>query len=148
MTHVRFNPNVALARANQDFDGMIDSILNGGPSFDKKECCDFSPRVDIIENDNSVKMVAEIAGLDKNEIKVVVEEDVLTISGEKKSYFEVENPKYIRRELKRGKFSRAFNLPDYVNAEDIKADYKKGILSVSLPKVKKAKPKEISVNVD
>ncbi|MFH2035039.1 MAG: Hsp20/alpha crystallin family protein [Candidatus Zixiibacteriota bacterium] len=148
MTLVRFNPNMALARANRDFDGMIDSILNGVPTFNKKECCDFSPRVDVIENVDNVIMAAEIPGLEKNEIKIVVEDNVLTISGEKKSYFEDEKTEYVRRELMRGKFSRAFNLPEYVDAEKIKADYKNGVLQITLPKVEKAKPKEISVNVD
>ncbi len=147
MTHVRFNPNRAMARANMDFNGMMDSMLNGVPTFEKKECCDFSPRVDVVENADNVMMAAEIPGLEKDDIKIVVEDSLLKISGEKKSYFEDEQKGYVRRELKIGKFARSFNLPDYVDAEKIKADYKNGVLHVTLPKVEKVKPKEISVNV-
>ena len=147
MRLVRYNPNRAFARADKGLDSFVNSFFSN-QTDDSDSCCHFAPRVDIAENENELMMFAEMPGFDKGEIKVVVEDNVLTISGERKSSVEDENSHYLRKELRKGSFSRAFTLPDYVEAEKINADYKDGVLKLTVPKVEKAKPKEISVNVN
>lgn len=146
MKLVRCNPNRVFARTGNDFDSALDSFFNGS-LFRPFENGMYVPRVDIIEEKDNLKLVAEIPGMDKAEIKVVVEDGVLIISGEKKSVVDEEKADFIRSELRRGSFSRSFTLPDYVDTDRIEADYENGILSVNLPKAENVKPKEIEVKV-
>jgi len=105
--------------------------------------------VDIAENENELMVKAEAPGLDKGDFKVSVENNVLTISGEKKQEFEEgdKGSNYHRMERVYGKFSRSFTLPSNVDVTNVKANYKNGILEVNLPRKEEAKPKEISVDV-
>ncbi|MEL6824552.1 MAG: Hsp20/alpha crystallin family protein, partial [Calditrichota bacterium] len=84
----------------------------------------------------------EAPGLSKDDFKVVAEEGVLTISGERKNN---EDLKYLQRESGYGSFSRAFNIGDRIEAEKITASYKDGVLTLTLPKAEKVKPKAIKV---
>jgi HSP20 family protein len=109
--------------------------------------CDFMPRVDIVDEKDTVNVHIELPGMKKDDIKVIVENNVLTISGERKRETEEKDKNYLRTERVYGSFSRSFTLTDEVNTENIKADYKDGILKIKLAKAEKAKPKEISVDV-
>ena len=105
------------------------------------------PRVNVYEYDDKVGIVAEIPGLDKNQIKVEVEDGVLTISGDKHSAFEDDGAKVIRRELKQSSFKRSFELGDQLDGENVSAKFKDGILSVSIPKIEPEVPKKHSVKI-
>jgi HSP20 family protein len=146
MTLVRYNPDRVLSNVSRDFDTIVDSLFRA-PLFKWSADCNFAPRVDIIEDKDSVTLQAEIPGMKKEQIKVMVEDGILTISGERKQEFEKKDKGYLRTERAYGSFSRSFTLPDYVDAEKISADYKDGLLNIALPKTEKAKPKEISVDV-
>lgn len=103
--------------------------------------------VEISETDDSLKVEVELPGMKREEIKVNLDKDVLTISGERK--FETvsdEKRRYHVTERSYGRFARSFTLPGTVDAEKIKAEYKDGVLSLTLPKVEAAKPREISVS--
>lgn len=147
MTIYRCNPNKLFAGAGVNFDRMLNSLLTS-QSRRTRESGEFIPRVDIFENDDNLILAAEIPGMDKSEIKIVVEDGILTISGEKKAPDPEDRTNVVRSELIRGKFSRSFTLPDYIESEKIGADYKNGVLSITMPKVEKVKPKEIEVNVN
>lgn len=145
MTVIRFNPHKAFACAGQNFERVFNSVFaNSGQS---NEQGDLVPYVNISENDEMLMIAAELPGMEKGEIKVVFEDGILTISGDKKSHGD-DNANLLRSELNSGKFSRTFTIPDYVDAEKIVADYKNGILKISLTKVEQAKPKEITVNIN
>ena len=105
------------------------------------------PKVNVYEYDDKVGIVAEIPGLDKKQLEVSVEEGVLTISGDKHSAFENEGAKVLRRELKQSSFKRQFELGELLDGENIKASFKDGILSVSVPKVEPEKPKRHTVKI-
>ena len=105
------------------------------------------PKVNVYEYDDKVGIVAEIPGLDKKQLEVSVEEGVLTISGDKHSAFENEGAKVLRRELKQSSFKRQFELGELLDGENIKASFKDGILSVSVPKVEPEKPKKHTVKI-
>ena len=105
------------------------------------------PKVNVYEYDDKVGIVAEIPGLDKKQLEVSVEDGVLTIAGDKHSTFESDGAKVLRRELKQSSFKRQFELGELLDGENIKANFKDGILSVSVPKVEPEKPKKHTVKI-
>ena len=105
------------------------------------------PKVNVYEYEDKVGVVAEIPGLDKKQLDVAVEDGVLTISGDKHSAFEDDGAKVIRRELKQSSFKRSFELGDMLDGENVSANFKDGILSVSIPKIEPEKPKKHSVKI-
>ena len=105
------------------------------------------PKVNVYEYDDKVGIVAEIPGLDKKQLNVSVEEGVLTIAGDKHSAFENEGAKVLRRELKQSSFKRQFELGELLDGENISANFKDGILSVSVPKIEPEKPKRHTVKI-
>ncbi len=146
MTLVRCNPNRIWGGMTKDIDSVFDSFFRT-PAFRSTCDCDFTPRIDIVDGKDSVNINVELPGMKKDGIQVTVDENILTISGERKDEHEEKDKNYIRCERSYGSFSRSFTLPDDVNSEKIKADYKDGILTVNLAKVEKPKPKEITVEV-
>jgi len=108
----------------------------------------WSPRVDIVEEKDAYKVHADLPGLEKKDIGVTVENGVLTISGERKFERKEKNKdSYEYFERRYGSFSRAFKLPELVDPTNIEANYRGGVLEVTLPKAEKAKPKHVEVKV-
>ena len=105
------------------------------------------PKVNVYEYEDKVGIVAEIPGLNKKQLNVDVEEGVLTISGDKHSTFEDDGAKVLRRELKQSSFKRSFELGDLLDGENISANFKDGVLSVSIPKTEPEKPVKHSVKI-
>src|SRR5438874_6700714 len=107
---------------------------------------EWTPLADITEDDREYVIKAELPELRKEDVKVTVENGVLTMSGERK-FEKEEKKKYHRVERGYGSFVRTFALPEDADADKIKAEFKHGVLEVHLPKNEKAKPKQIEVNV-
>ena len=105
------------------------------------------PKVNVYEYDDKVGIIAEIPGLDKKQLEVSVEEGVLTIAGDKHSAFENDGATVLRRELKQSSFKRQFELGELLDGGNIKANFKDGILSVSVPKIEPEKPKKHTVKI-
>ena len=107
----------------------------------------WTPAVDIFEEPEHVRIVAEIPGVKPEAVKILVEGNVLTIQGNKEQFAEEKAEKIHRYERTYGAFERSFTLPTTVDPQDIKATYEVGVLTVILPKVEKAKPREIKLEV-
>jgi HSP20 family protein len=105
------------------------------------------PSIDIEESNGNLMVKAEIPGMDKKDIKVVVKDDMLTISGERKRENETKEKTFHRIERSYGQFRRMIRLPAEVDAEKVKATYKDGVLNVTLPKPESMKPKNIDVEI-
>jgi len=105
----------------------------------------WTPPVDVIEKDGNLILMASLPGMTEKDIELKVEGQVLTIKGERKSQ-EAAGYAYHQQEIRYGAFSRSFTLPDSANLENIRADYKNGILSVSVPQKPEAKPRSIQVS--
>jgi HSP20 family protein len=105
------------------------------------------PACDVFEDKDSVKIVAEVPGVTPEDVKISLENNVLTIRGEKKQQAEESSERVHRYERTYGTFERAFSLPTSVDPERIAATYTNGILTVSLPKAERARPREIPVKV-
>lgn len=108
---------------------------------------DWVPSVDISETEAEYQIKAEIPDVKKEDVKVTVEDGVLTIQGDRKHEKEEKGKKYHRIERSYGSFVRTFSLPDVIDEDKVKAEFKDGVLNLSLPKSEKAKPKAIDVKV-
>ncbi len=105
------------------------------------------PKVNVYEYEDKVGIVAEIPGLSKKQLNVEVEEGTLTISGDKHSIHEEDGANIIRRELKASSFKRSFELGDQLDGDNIKANFKDGVLSISVPKIEPELPKKKFVKI-
>jgi HSP20 family protein len=107
---------------------------------------DWSPAVDIKEDENGFTIVADIPGVDPKDIDVHMENGMLTIKGERESEKKEEKEGYKRIERSYGSFYRRFSMPDSADADKIKAESKNGVLQISIPKQEKVQPRKISVD--
>jgi len=123
------------------------SMLSGplmAPGFPKS--AEMVPSVDIFDDGDTVVVKADIPGVKKDDIDITITENSLTISGERKQEKKVKEKDFHRIERSYGSFSRSFRLPENVNGEKAKAEFKNGVLEIRLPKVKASKQKKISID--
>ena len=107
----------------------------------------FAPAVDVYEDEHTVTLKIEVPGIDEKDIDVRIENNTLTVHGERKIEKEEKEENYRRVERQYGSFTRTFTLPTTVDSENVSANYDKGVLKIALPKKAEAKPKQIKVNV-
>ncbi len=148
MALVRFDPFRGFESITK---GMSDFLSEFEKGFNI-EFGDFSPRVDISEDDKNYYITAELPGLTKEDVKVSINDDnYLIIKGEKKREFKTEEKdedrNYIRVERNYGMFTRSFLLPDNLKNDSINAKFENGVLSITLEKVEPAKPKEVEIKI-
>jgi len=153
MSLVRWNPARELATWPSDLFGiqremnkMFDGVFRGTGDEDYS-FSSWTPAVYIAEHDDEYLVKVELPGVNKDEVKLTLENNILTIRGEKKQEKETKKENYHRVERSYGSFQRSFTLPAAVKSDKIDASYKDGILKVSLPKAEEAKPKQIEVKV-
>ena len=126
------------------FHNRLASVLGG----EGLESAAWSPVVDIEETDKNYMIRAELPGLDKDKVKVSVEDGVLMLSGERNLERKVEGKTFHRVERSHGTFSRSFTLPEDADAKKVNANYRDGLLEISVTKREDAKPKAIEVRVE
>jgi HSP20 family protein len=107
----------------------------------------FAPPVDVYEDEHNITLKIEVPGIDEKDIDIRVENNLLTVHGERKFEKEEKEENFRRVESSYGSFTRSFTLPQTVDAEKVTANYDKGVLKITLPKKAEAKPKQIKVNV-
>jgi len=107
----------------------------------------WAPPVDIYETEDKIVLKAELPEIDKKDVDIKVDDNTLTIQGERKFDKDTKKENYHRIERAYGKFSRSFSLPNTIDKEKIKATYKDGILELIMPKKEESKPKQISVEL-
>jgi len=146
MDIMRWDPFKELSTLRDQIDRLFDSFFGRVPSIIEKETA-WVPAINLEETDDSYVVQAELPGLKKNEIKVSITEDSVTISGERKIEKEEKGKTFHRVEMSYGKFQRTLSLPGEIMPDKAKASYKDGILTIKLPKSEKAKVKEIEVEI-
>ena len=145
MALVRFQPFVDDFQALQERINRIFSDTAFSRLGAEETIGAWAPLCDIFEDGDDIVVKAEIPGVDRGDIDVQVENNILTIRGERRREKEVKSDNLYRTERSYGAFSRSFTLPVTVDTERIKAEYKDGVLHVTLPKVEEAKPRKIKV---
>ena len=153
MAIVRWEPFRDLAglqdRMNRLFDESFRGLTRGGAAEEDWALGGtWAPAVDIYEQEGHIVLKAELPGSDPKDVDIRLDNNVLTLRGERKVDNDVQRDSYHRVERAYGSFTRSFTLPSVVDQEHIKADYKDGVLKVTLPKREEAKPKQISISVN
>ena len=138
MAIIRWDPFRDMTQVTNQFNRLVDQVWNG-----RQES--WLPAVDVFDTKDAVVLRAELAGMDPDEIQIEVEDNVLTVKGERKFEEKVDEERYYRVEQRFGSFQRNLALPQGVKPEDIAAGYEDGILTVTVPKAEEEKPKRIEV---
>ena len=134
---------------DDDFDKVFEGFFRPMRWVEEATGGDLTPAMDVTERDDEYEIKAELPGINKEDIKVTLENGVLTISGETKSeHEEKEGGRVIRQERRYGKYVRSLRLGTQIDEKKVKAHYKDGVLELILPKAEEVKPKQISVDVD
>jgi HSP20 family protein len=148
---VRRDEESPFALLRREMDSLFDNFFRG---FDtqpfESRFGGFAPKVDVVENDKEIRISAELPGMDEKDIDVSLQSDMLTIKGEKKEEREDKGKDYYRMERSYGSFSRTIPLPVEVETDKAEAKFKKGVLSITLPKSARAvaETKKIAVKVE
>jgi HSP20 family protein len=143
---VRWKPRFGLASRPEEFDRYFDEMFNWWRADERVERS-WMPSVDVVEKNGDYQVQAELPGMKKEDIEVLFDNGELVIRGERKWQDEERKENYHRVERRYGKFERRFLLPENVNEQELKAEYKDGVLNVVIPKVQAPKPKQIPVEV-
>ncbi|HOJ39849.1 MAG TPA: Hsp20/alpha crystallin family protein [bacterium] len=141
---VKVDPFREIMDVRDSFDRFIDNFLGRNLGWDLAE---WHPAVDIYEDDDNIVLRASIPGVKKEDIKITLTGDTVTLSGKTEEAKEVKRDNYYRKEIRTGGFTRSFALPCPVDRAKVSAVYKDGILEVTLPKAEEAKAKEVQIAV-
>jgi len=146
MAIVKYNPFKELRTMQDQMNRMLDMAWNREFGEELKEGV-WQPPVDIYEDEQSVVIKAEVPDVDQKDIEVRIENNTLTLRGERKHSSEIKKENYYRVERYFGQFQRSFSLPQSINQDKVQATCERGILTITLPKREEVNPKQISVEV-
>jgi HSP20 family protein len=135
---------------NLAFQDQINRLFEGALSKGRSQQSDlatWAPAVDIFEAQNELVAKVDLPGVDEKDIDLRLENNTLTIRGERKFEKSVNEDNYLRVERAYGSFTRTFSLPNTINPEGINANYNNGVLTVHMPKREESKPKQVKINV-
>jgi HSP20 family protein len=141
----RFEPFRRASTLQDQLNRVLNDVFER--AGDESNLTSWAPAADIFETEHELVVKADLPDVDPKDLDIRVENNILTIRGERKFEKKVSEDKYLRVERAYGSFSRSFSLANTVNAEAIKADYQNGVLTLTIPKREEAKPKQIKVNV-
>jgi len=147
---VRWQPIQELTSLQRQMNHLFDSFFGRTqwPPFEENlRAWEFGPAADVYEDDQKLTFKVEAPGIDEKNVKVEVENNVLTVRGERKLEKDIKEENFRRKERHYGAFSRSFTLPTTVDPDKIEANYTHGVLTIDMPKRAKAKAKQIKVNV-
>ena len=142
----RFEPFSGNSVLQDQISRLVNQAFAG--SSDEASVTTWAPAVDIYETEHELVVKGDLPDVKPEDLDIRVENNILTIRGERKFEKKVDEKNYLRVERAYGTFSRSFSLANTVNTEAIKADYTNGVLTLTVPKREEAKPKQIKVNVE
>jgi HSP20 family protein len=141
----QFEPFRGASTLQEQINRVFNNVLERGT--EESNLTSWAPAVDIFETEHELVVKADLPDVDAKDLDIRVENNILSIRGERKFEKKVSEDKYLRVERAYGSFSRSFSLANTVNSEAIKADYSNGVLTLTIPKREEAKPKQIKINV-
>jgi HSP20 family protein len=145
-TIARLEPFRGLSTLQEQFNRLFNESFRNQP--EESALTTWAPAVDIYETPNELVVKADLPDVNEKDIDVRVENNLLTIRGERKFEKSVSEENFLRVERTYGAFSRSFSLPNTLNAEAIGAEYRNGVLTVTLPKREESKPRQVKVTVN
>jgi HSP20 family protein len=147
MALVRWEPvrelNTIQGEINRLFNSFFDTPVGASEGAGRR----WLPAMDLVEADDHYLLRADLPGVSEDDVKIEVENDVLTVSGERKAEHEQQGEGYHRLERAYGLFSRSMTLPDGVDPEAVEAKFERGVLEVRIPKPEQRKPRRVSISV-
>jgi HSP20 family protein len=146
-TIARWEPFRGLSTLHDQVNRLFNETMFQGRG-DESALTTWAPAVDIYETPNELVVKADLPEMQEKDIDIRVENNLLTIGGERKFEKNISEDNYLRVERSYGSFSRSFSLPNTVNTESIHAEYKNGVLTVNLPKREESKPRQVKINVN
>lgn len=147
MALTRWDPFRDLVTLQERMNRLFEDSLSRSKTTDEMAMGAWTPAVDIFETPEEVVLRADLPGVDLSDIDVRIENNMLTLRGERKFLKEAKDEDYHRIERSYGTFSRSFQLPGAIDQNGIKATHKEGVLQVHLPKREETRPKQIKVEV-
>lgn len=146
MTLVKWNPNRYPTHRFNAWDRLFSNFLTDG--WDGASLPGWVPSMDVQETGSAYVLTADLPGLTRQDIKVNFKDNVLEVSGERKSENKVERGDYFQMERGYGEFCRSFRLPENVQEDKIAATFKDGVLTIEIPKAEEIQPKAIEIKVN
>jgi HSP20 family protein len=143
----RWEPVRELAGLQERMNRLFNDSFSSVTSQESLSAGSFVPPVDVYEDEQGIRLKVEVPGIDEKDIDIRLENNLLTVRGERKLEKETKQENYHRIERSYGSFTRSFSLPNTVNTEEVKASYGKGVLTIHLGKRAEARPKQIKVDV-
>lgn len=147
MAILRWNPVRGVVGLEDELRLLFGDFFGPDRAGDETGFVRWAPRVDIAEEDGNYELTADLPGLKKDDIKIEIHDNTLTLRGEKKIEEEKKEKSYRLAERCYGEFVRTFTLPENVNKDTIEAEFKDGVLKLTIPKTEQPKPTQIEVKV-
>jgi HSP20 family protein len=147
MAIVRWEPFRDLFTTQDRFNRILSQAFSNPFGDEDSKLGSWAPAVDIFETDENLVVKAELPGVNPKDVEVRVEDSTLYLKGQRRFENEVKEENYHRVERSYGSFTRTFALPSSINADKVTAEYKDGLLTLTMPKREEAKPKTIKINV-
>ena len=145
MAIIRWDPFRDLVTLREKMNRLFEDTFTGRGEDKDLISGTWNPSVDIYETENALVLSAEIPGIDENDIEIKIENNTLTLQGERKFEKETKEENYHRIERSYGSFFRSFTLPNYVDVDKIEAEHENGVLKVSMPKKTELKPRKVKI---
>jgi HSP20 family protein len=145
MAIIRWDPFRDLVTLREKMNRLFEEAYSTRGEERDLVSCSWSPSVDIYETEQELVLTAEVPGIEDNNIEIKIEDNTLTLKGERKFEKETEEENYHRIERAYGSFYRSFSLPPHINQDKIEAEHENGVLKITMPKKHEAKPRTVKV---
>lgn len=145
MAIIRWDPYRDLVTLREKMNRLFEDTVSGQSEGRELASSSWTPAVDIYETESEIVLTAEVPGIDENDIEIKLEDNTLTLRGERKFEKETKEENFHRIERAYGSFYRSFSLPHYIDQEKIKAEHEHGVLKVMLPKKAEKKPRKVTI---
>lgn len=145
MAIIRWDPFRDMVSLREKMNRMFDDVFSGQGEDKEMAPSSWAPSVDIYETENELVLTAEVPGIVAKDIEIKIEDNTLSLRGERKFQKETKEENYHRIERSYGSFFRAFTLPHSVDAENIRAEHENGVLKVTMPKRQERKPRTVKI---
>jgi len=145
MAIIRWDPFRDMVTLREKMNRLFEDVFTGRSEDKELSASTWAPAVDIFETENELIMTAEVPGIDEKDIEIKIEDNTLSLKGERKFEKETKEENFHRIERSYGSFYRAFTLPNSIDPEKIQAEHENGVLKITMPKRQERKPRKVKI---